>query len=213
MGHGRAGGEDPPWRADGRRHLRRHRRARPARPRRGVAHDRQHRWRAADRLHRGDDHAHAVPLRRLGVRDQRLAVPPAGHSGPALRLRPWPRDARHRWSGAARRRAARDPRGAPPLHRGGRRHPQAPPPQGQGAAQARRDAGQPHAHPGPHGGDSPPAGPARAPGRGRPPGADHPDRGSGCSLPPSRGRYRAAIRRSGTGARRRDGPSRAARGR
>ncbi len=53
-------------------------------PRRGRPDDRQHRRRAADRLLRGHDLAHAVPQRRLGVRDQRHRVPAAGHPGAAL---------------------------------------------------------------------------------------------------------------------------------
>ena len=55
LGHGRAGREDAARRQDGGRHLRRHRHARPARPRRGQPHDRQRRRRAADRVQRGHD--------------------------------------------------------------------------------------------------------------------------------------------------------------
>ena len=44
---------------------------------------------------------------------------------------------------ASSTRAARRPGGPPGVHRGGRRRPQAPQAQGEGAAQARRDAGQP----------------------------------------------------------------------
>ena len=44
-----------------------------ARPRRGLAHDRQHRGVAPDRVLRGDDHAHAVPHRRVRVPAQRRA--------------------------------------------------------------------------------------------------------------------------------------------
>ena len=72
-----------------------------------AAHDRQHRRRPADRLHRGHDLADDVPQRRLGVRHQRHAVPPARRPGAAVGLRHRPRDARHRRPGPARRRAAR----------------------------------------------------------------------------------------------------------
>ena len=134
-----------------------------------VADDRQHRRRAADRLHRGHDHADHVPQRRLRVRDQRQPVPAARRPGAALRLRHRPRDARHRRPGPARRGAARRARGAPRLHRGGRRRAQAPQAQGEGAAQARGDAGQPHPGAGPHHRAAPPAQAARPAGRGRPP--------------------------------------------
>ena len=134
------------------------------------AHHRQHRRRAADRLHRGHDHADHVPQRRLGVRDQRPALPAARRPGAAVRLRHRPRDARHRRPGPARRRAVGRPGGAPRLHRGGRRRPQAPQAQGEGAPQARRDAGQPHPAAGPHRRAAPPAQAAGPAGRGRPPG-------------------------------------------
>ena len=55
-----------------------------------------------------------------------------------------PRDARHRRAGPARHGPARHARGAPRLHRGGGRRPQAPPAQGARAPQARDDGGQPH---------------------------------------------------------------------
>ena len=151
-------------------------RSRAAGSRRGRADHRQHRRRAADRLHRGHDRADDVPQRRLRVRHQRHLLPAARRPGAALRLRHRPRDARHRRPGPARRRAARHPRGAPRLHRGGRRRPQAPQAQGEGAPQARVDGGQPHPGQRPHRRDPPPARPARAPGRGRPQGRRHPGR-------------------------------------
>ena len=75
---------------------------------------------------------------------------------------------------ASSTRAAVAPGGPPRLHRGGRGRPQAPQAQGEGAAQARRDAGQPDPAHGPHRRAAPPAqaaGPAggdRAAGPGRP---------------------------------------------
>ncbi len=150
--------------------LRRPGRRRPgtARPRRGHPHHRQHRRRAADRLRRGHHLADHVPQRRLGVRHQRPAVPAARRPGAAVRLRHRPRDARHRRAGPARRRALGRPGGAPRLHRGGRRRPQAPQAQGEGASQARRDAGQPHPGAGPDRRAPPPAQAARPAGRGGP---------------------------------------------
>ncbi len=53
-------------------------------PGRGHAHHRQHRRRAADRLHRGLDHPADVPLRRERVRDQRRLLPAARHPGAAV---------------------------------------------------------------------------------------------------------------------------------
>ena len=70
------------------------------------------------------------------VRDQRRELPAARRAGTAERLRSWPGDARHRRSGQARQRAARQPGRAPRLHRRGRGHPEAPPPQGEDASQA-----------------------------------------------------------------------------
>ena len=66
-----AQGLAPARRPDGRRHLRRHAGAVGTRPVRGVAHDRQHGPPAADRVHGSDDHAHALPRRRVRVPDQR----------------------------------------------------------------------------------------------------------------------------------------------
>ena len=62
------------------------------------------------------------------------------------------------------------PGGPPRLHRGGRRRPQAPQAQGEGAAQARGDGGQPDPAGRPRHRDPPPAQAARAPGRGGPAG-------------------------------------------
>ncbi len=66
-------------------------------------------------------------------------------------------------AGAARQGPARHPGGPPRLHRGGRGHPQAPPPQGEDAPQARGDADEPHAVVRPRGGDPSPAQAARSP--------------------------------------------------
>ena len=109
----------------------------PLGPRRGAAHHRQLRRRAADRVRRGHDQPHDVPQRRLGVRHQRHALPAARRPGAAQRLRHRPRDARDRRAGPARHDPARHPRGPARLHRGGRRRPQAPQAQGEGAPQAR----------------------------------------------------------------------------
>ena len=143
LGDGRAGRQEPARRQDGGRHLRRHVRPPAAGPGRGAAHHRQLRRRAADRVRRGDDQPHHVPLRRLRVRHQRHLVPAARRPGAALRLRHRPRDARHRRPGPARHDPARDPRGPPRLHRGGRGRPQAPQAQGEGAPQARLHRRQP----------------------------------------------------------------------
>ena len=113
-------------------------------PRRGAADHRQLRRRAADRVRRGHDQPDDVPQRRLRVRHQRQLLPAARRPGAALRLRHRPRDARDRRPGPARLDPARHPRGPPRLHRGGRRRPQAPQAQGEGAPQARRHRGQPH---------------------------------------------------------------------
>ena len=64
------------------------------------------------------------------------------------------------------------PGGPPRLHRGGGRRPQAPQAQGKGAAQARRDAGQPDPAHRPHRRAAPPAQAARPAGRDRPAGPD-----------------------------------------
>ena len=140
----------------------------PAGPRRGHADDRQLRRRAADRLRRGVDHPADVPLRRGRVRDQRQQLPPARRPGAALGLRHRPRAARARRPGPARRDPAVAARGAAGVHRGGRGRPQAPQAQGEGAPQARGDAGQPHAPVRPHRRAAPPAQAAGPAGRGRP---------------------------------------------
>ena len=121
VGARRAGPAHAARREDGRRHLRRHRRPPGARARRGVAHDRQLRESAADRVHRGDDHPDAVPQRRLRVRDQRCAVPAPGHPGAALRQRHRPPAARHRRTGPARLDPELPPGGPARGHRGGGR--------------------------------------------------------------------------------------------
>ena len=157
LGARRAGREGPARREDGGRHLRRHLRPRAAGPRRGHADGRQLRRRAADRLLRGVDHPAHVPRRRRRVRDQRHCLPAARHPGAAQRLGNRARAARRRRAGAARLRAAVAPGRPSCLHRGGRGRPQAPQAQGEGAAQARRDAGQPHAADGPHGRAASPA--------------------------------------------------------
>ena len=191
LGHGRAGGQVAARRQDGGRHLRRDDRAPAARPRRGLPHDRQLRRRSADRVRRGHHHADHVPQRRQRVPDQRRHLPAARHPGAALRLRHRPRDARHRRPGPARLRPARRPHGAAGVHRGGRRRPQAPQAQGEGAAEAGRDAGQSRPRPGP---DRRTAAAAQAPrtaGRGRPPRRSHPGG-------PARRPAAAARRRSRT---------------
>ena len=91
-------------------------------------------------------------------------------------------------------RPARRARGPPGVHRGGRRRAQAPQAQGEGAAQAGRDAGQPDPRPGPHRRAAPPAQAARPAGRDRPQGRRHPGR-------PARRPAAAARRRRGHAAR------------
>ena len=172
LGDGRAGRQVPARRQDGGRHLRRHLRPPAAGPRRGPADHRQLRRRAADRVRRGHDQPDDVPQRRLGVRHQRQLLPAARRPGAALRLRHRPRDARDRRAGPARLDPARHPRGPPRLHRGGRRRPQAPQAQGEGAPQARLHRGQPDPAQRPAHRDPPPAQAAGPPGRGRPPGRD-----------------------------------------
>ncbi len=167
LGDGGAGREGASRRKDAGRHLRRHRRAGPARPRRGDAHDRQLRRRSAHRVLRGVHHTTDVPRRRRRVRDQRQLVPPDGRAGTAQRLRYRPGDARHRRAGSA----VRDPRiasrGPARVHRGGRGRSQTPQAQGKGGPQARRDAGQPRAAHRPHRRVASTAQTARSPGRGR----------------------------------------------
>ena len=132
--------------------------------------DRQQRRRAADRVRRGHDQPDHVPQRRVRVRHQRHHLPAARRPGAAQRLRHRPRDARDRRPGPARHDPARDPRGPARLHRGGRRRPQAPQAQGEGAPQARLHRRQPAPARRPAQRDPPPAQAARPAGRGRPPG-------------------------------------------
>ena len=106
------------------------------------------------------------------------------------RLRHRPGDARHRRAGPARRRAAGQAGGPARLHRGGGRRPQAPQAQGEGAAQAGRDAGQPDPADRPDRRAAPPAQAAGPAGRGRPPGRRRPGR-------PARRPAAAARRRPG----------------
>ena len=176
LGDGRAGRQVAARRQDGGRHLRRHLRPPAAGPRRGAADHRQHRRRAADRVRRGHDQPDDVPQRRLRVRHQRQPLPPARRAGAAQRLRHRARDARDRRAGPARLDPARDPRGPPRLHRGGRRRPQAPQAQGEGAPQARVDRGQPDPPRRPAQRDPSPAQAAGPPGRGGPPGRRRPGR-------------------------------------
>ena len=97
------------------------------------------------RPRRGDDHAHAVPQRRVRVRDQRRAVPAPRHPRAAQRLgRRSPAAHDHR-AGPARPGAQRATRGPPQRDRGGGRRPQAPPPQGARRAPARDHPGEPRA--------------------------------------------------------------------
>jgi energy-coupling factor transporter ATP-binding protein EcfA2 len=77
-------------------------------------------------------------------------------------------DPHHRRPGPHRRGPQRPTGGTPRLHRGGRRHPQAPPPQGTGVAQARADGCAPGTARRRARGDAPPAASPRAAGRGRP---------------------------------------------
>ena len=80
-----------------------------------------------------------------------------------------PPAARHRVPGQPRRRPRRPARGPPPDRRGGGRHPQVPPAQGEGRAPAGGHRGQPGAPHRPAAGGRPPAEAPGAPGRRRPP--------------------------------------------
>ena len=204
LGDGRAGRQVPARRQDGGRHLRRHLRPPAAGPRRGAADHRQLRRRAADRVRRGHDQPDDVPQRRLRVRHQRQLLPAARRPGAAQRLRHRPRDARDRRPGPARRDPARHPRGPPRLHRGGRRRPQAPQAQGEGAPQARLDRGQPHPARRPAQRDPPPAQAAGPAGRGGPQGGRRPGRRPRRPGPAARRRPGHRSRRARAGARRRD---------
>ena len=101
------------------------------------------------------------------------------------------------------------------LHRGGGRRPQAPQAQGEGAAQARRDAGQPDPADRPHRRAAPPAQAARPAGGDRPPGPDHPVRAARLPAPAGRRRPGHPARRAGPRGGRRvagQGPPRRGRG-
>ncbi len=176
LGDGPAGGQAAARRQDGGRRLRRHVRPAGARPGRGDTDHRQQRRRAADRLRRGHHQPPAVPDRPERVRDQRQPVPAARRAGTALRYRPRPRDARHRRAGPPRRHTQRWSRGPPGADRGGGRRTQAPQAQGEGAAQARGDAGQHDQAGGPHHRAWPPAQAARPPGAASQEGRRHPGR-------------------------------------
>ena len=119
------------------------------------------------------------------------------------RLRHRPRDARHRRPGPARLDPARDAGGPARLHRGGRRRPQAPQAQGEGAAQAGVDRGQPQPARRPAQRDPPPAQAAGPSGRGRPQGRGGPGRRPRRPGPAAgrRGRHRAHHARAGAGRR------------
>ena len=185
--------------------------ARP-RPGRGVAHHRQQRRPAADRLLRGHHHPDAVPHRRQRVRHQRGPLPAARHPGAAVRHRRRPPAARDRLPGPARRRPQRPPGGPPADHRGGGGRAQVPAPQGEGRAPARVDRGQPAPAAGPAPRGAPPAAAPRAPGRRRPP-PRRPGRRA-AAPPPLPGRPRAGRARGPAGLRQRRperaGPSRGA---
>ncbi|CAM3661062.1 hypothetical protein ISCU110981_12645 [Isoptericola cucumis] len=201
VGDGGAGREVAARRQDGGRHLRGHVGAAAARPGRGLPDDRQHRRRPPDRLHRGHDHPHAVPQRWVRVRDQRQLVPAPRHPGAAQRLRHRARDARRRGPGPIGPGAARDAGGPARLHRGGRGSPQASQAQGEGAAQARRDGGQPRTPHRPHGRAAAPARPAGPPGGGGTQGAHRPGRAARREVAPPGRRPRPAHRpaRAGEG--------------
>ncbi len=78
LGAGRAGAQVAARRQDGGRHLRRHGQPRRPRPGRGRPHHRQLRRAAAHRVHRGDRHPAAVPLRARASTPS--TAPPAGCS-------------------------------------------------------------------------------------------------------------------------------------
>ena len=132
-------------------------------------------------------------------------VPPARHPGAAQRLRHRPRAARRRRAGPARLRAAVAPGGPPRLHRGGRGRPQAPQAQGEGAAEAGRDAGQPHPADGPHRRAAPPAQAAGPAGRDRPAGPGGAVRAARRAAAAGRRRPGHAARRAGPRGGRRGG--------
>ena len=143
LGARRAGAEIAARRQDAGRHLRRHGQPRRPRPGRGRPHHRQLGRAAADRVHRGDGHPAAVPLRGERVRHQRHPLPAARHPGAAVGHRRRPRAAHRARPEPPRGRPPGPPRGPPGGHRGGGRRLQAPPPQGEGAAQAGRHGAAP----------------------------------------------------------------------
>ena len=93
------------------------------------------------------------------------------------------------------------------LHRGGRRRPQAPQAQGEGAPQARRDAGQPQPADRPHRRAAPPAQAAGPAGRGGPAGRRRAGRPARRPAAAAGRRPRRAARRPGRRGRRRDARS------
>ena len=133
------------------------------------------------------------------------SLPAARRPGAAQRLRHRPRDARDRRAGPARLDPARDPGGPPRLHRGGRRRPEAPQAQGEGAPQAGLDRGQPDPARRPAQRDPAPAQAPGPPGRGRPPGAGRAGRRPRRPGPADGRRPGHRPHRAGAGARRRDG--------
>ena len=197
LGHGRAGSQDPARRQDGGRRLRRDRVASPAGPGRGHAHHRQQRRRSAHRVRRGDDQPPAVPVRAERVLDQRRPLPPPRRAGTPVRFGPGPGDARHRRPGPAGPGAPRRAGGPPGADRGSGRGAEAPPPQREGAAQARGDAGQPDPAGGPDRGAEAPPQAARPPGGHRPPGRRHPGRPARRPSPAARRRLHDRGRRAG----------------
>ena len=103
------------------------------------------------------------------------------------------------------------PGGPARLHRGGRRRPQAPQAQGEGAPQARLHRGQPDPAQRPAQRDPPPAQAARPAGRGRPQGRRRPGRRPRRAGPADGRRPGPGAHRAGAGAGRRDDPGRAPR--
>ena len=122
LGDGGAGRQVAARRQDGGRHLRRHLRPGAAGPGRGAADHRQHRRRAADRLHRGHHLADHVPQRRLRVRDQRARRAGCSTSRTCSAT---PASAARCTSSSARASSTpilqATPEEPPRLHRGGRR--------------------------------------------------------------------------------------------
>ena len=107
LGARRAGAEVAARRQDAGRHLRRHGQPRRPRPGRGRPHHRQLGRAAAHRVHRGDGHPAAVPLRGERVRDQRHPLPAARHPGAAVGHRRRPRAAHRARARTASRTSSR----------------------------------------------------------------------------------------------------------